>query len=190
MTLQEKLTSIMSNDTDIKAFLDDYTQEKSIKKGEVLSAAGSHQQNVYFVEQGLLRTFYYEQGKDITAGFYAEGSVFSTIINFAEREVSIYDIEALENTRVRYCNYTQLDERCKVSLTVANFTRYILQDIILEKNKRLAYFQYMTARDKYNALLAENPSILLRAPLGDIASFLGITQETLSRIRNQKQAND
>ncbi len=48
MTLQEKLTSIMSNDTDIKAFLDDYTQEKSIKKGEVLSAAGSHQQNVYF----------------------------------------------------------------------------------------------------------------------------------------------
>ena len=190
MTLQEKLTSIMSNDTDIKAFLDDYTQEKSIKKGEVLSAAGSHQQNVYFVEEGLLRTFYYEQGKDITAGFYVEGSVLSPIINFAEREASIYDIEALEDTQVRYCNYTQLDELCKVSLTVANFTRYILQDIILEKNKRLANFQYMTARDKYNALLAEKPSILLRAPLGDIASFLGITQETLSRIRNQKQAND
>ncbi|MBV2224466.1 MAG: Crp/Fnr family transcriptional regulator, partial [Cloacibacterium sp.] len=68
--------------------------------------------------------------------------------------------------------------------TAANFSRYILGNLMIEMSHRISSLQYMTAKEKYIQLLEENPNIILRAPLGMIATYLGISQETLSRIRS------
>ena len=64
------------------------------------------------------------------------------------------------------------------------FQRYILGNLMIEMSRRISSLQYMTAKEKYIQLLEENPNIILRAPLGMIATYLGISQETLSRIRS------
>lgn len=94
------------------------------------------------------------------------------------------NIEAIESSLVTYFNYSKLEELCENSLALANFSRKVLGVILTTMEKRMHSLQHMTAKEKYQELPTEHPDILLRAPLGMIASYLGITQETLSRIRN------
>jgi len=77
-----------------------------------------------------------------------------------------------------------MEELCETSLTITNFSRRVLGLLMSNMERRINSLQYMTAKKKYIQLLEENSDILLRAPLGMIASYLGISQETLSRIRS------
>ena len=78
-----------------------------------------------------------------------------------------------------------MEELCETSLTIANFSRRVLGLLMTNMERRINSLQYMTAKEKYVQLLEDNSDILLRAPLGMIASYLGISQETLSRIRSE-----
>lgn len=78
-----------------------------------------------------------------------------------------------------------MEELCETSLTIVNFSRRVLGLLMTNMERRINSLQYMTAKEKYIQLLEDNSDILLRAPLGMIASYLGISQETLSRIRSE-----
>ena len=70
------------------------------------------------------------------------------------------------------------------TLSAANFSRYILGKLMTQMAERISSLQFMTAKEKYGKLMDEQPDIILRAPLGMIATYLGISQETLSRTRS------
>ena len=131
-----------------------------------------------------LPMFYYENGKDITTNFYSEGKITANIDTLFKNQPTRNNIETLEKSVITTCNFNKLEELCSVSLTAANFSRYILGNLMIEMSRRISSLQYMTAKEKYIQLLEENPNIILRAPLGMIATYLGISQETLSRIRS------
>ena len=150
MKLIQELNKHIKVDAEIERFLNEECETKVFEKGEILSKQNQYNHTVFFVDEGLLRMFYYENGKDITTT----------------------------------CNFNKLEELCSVSLTAANFSRYILGNLMIEMSRRISSLQYMTAKEKYIQLLEENPNIILRAPLGMIATYLGISQETLSRIRS------
>ena len=95
-----------------------------------------------------------------------------------------YNFQALEESRVTYCDYAKLEALCAVSLESANFTRFVLGTIMTQMADRIASLQFLTAKEKYLKMMSENSDIILRAPLGMIATYLGISQETLSRIRS------
>lgn len=186
MTFIEVVSGIFPYDEEILEFFKQHTQRIVAKKNDVISTNGSMNKNVYFVEKGLLRSFYYENGKDITTNFYIEGKVFANVDTLFNDLPTKYNIEALEDCEVIFCNYQILEELCEKSLSVANFGRYILGRLMAQMSERISSLQYMTAREKYEQLLNDHPDIILRAPLGMIATYLGISQETLSRIRSAK----
>lgn len=184
MKILEELRKHKIVDEEIERFLLTECERKTYAKGDLLSKQNQYNQMVFFVEKGLLRIFYYENGKDITTNFYSEGKITANIDTLFKNQATLYNIEALEPTEVLGCNYQKLEKLCSASLTAANFSRYILGNLMTQMSKRMASLQHMSAKEKYTQLLEENPNIILRAPLGMVASFLGISQETLSRIRS------
>ncbi|MBU4538244.1 MAG: Crp/Fnr family transcriptional regulator [Weeksellaceae bacterium] len=186
MTIIEHLKQHIKLDTEIERFLKDECEFKVYQKGELLSHQNQYNRTVFFVEKGLLRMFYYENGKDITTNFYSEGKLTANIDTLFQDQPTRYNIETLEKSEIVTCNFQKLEEFCAVSLTFANFSRYILGNLMIQMSNRISSLQYMTAKEKYAQLMAENPDIILRAPLGMIASYLGISQETLSRIRSER----
>lgn len=185
MKLLEQISKYIKLDALTEEFFRNETQTLTFPKGEILSHQNSYNRNVYYMEQGLARTYYFEKGKDITTNFYSEGKSFASIDTIFGQVSSIYNIETLEESTITYCDYQKLEELCSVSLTSANFSRFILGNLMTQMSKRISSLQHMTAKEKYTQLLEENPNIILRAPLGMIASYLGISQETLSRIRSE-----
>lgn len=178
------LTNFFPNDKEVHDFFQEHAQSITTKKGEIISQQDSHNKNVYFLEKGLIRTFYYENGKDITNNFYLEGKVFANVDTLFNEEPTKFNIEALEDSEMLYCNYVKLEELCEKSLSAANFRSFILGKLLVQAMERIAALQFMTAKERYAALMKGNPEIILRAPLGMVASYLGISQETLSRIRS------
>lgn len=184
MKLAEKIAEIFPKEEQMADFLLEHTCRRAVSKNEIISRNGSHNRNVYFVEKGLMRSFYYENGKDITTNFYIEGQIVANIDTLFRNQETRYNIETLENSEIVFCDFDILEKICGQSLLAANFSRYILGNLMSQMAERIASLQYMTARERYHALLKDNPDIVLRAPLGMIASYLGISPETLSRIRS------
>ncbi len=77
MTFPEMLSTYITIDDDIRSFLNTQTEKISVKKGTVISDQNTLNRKVYFVEKGLLRSFYFEKGKDITTNFYPENSILA-----------------------------------------------------------------------------------------------------------------
>lgn len=184
MKLIQELNKHIKVDAEIERFLNEECETKVFDKGEILSKQNQYNHTVFFVDDGLLRMFYYENGKDITTNFYSEGKITANIDTLFKNQPTRNNIETLEKSVITTCNFKKLEELCSVSLTAANFSRYILGNLMIEMSRRISSLQFMTAKEKYIQLLEENPNIILRAPLGMIASYLGISQETLSRIRS------
>ncbi len=185
MKLLEQISKYIKLDALTEDFFRNETQTKIFPKGELLSHQNSFNRNVYYMEEGLARMFYHEKGKDITTNFHSEGKAFGSVDSIFSKVSSVYNIETLEESTITFCDYKKLEELCSVSLTSANFSRFVLGNLLTQMSKRVSSLQHMTAKEKYGQLLEENSNIILRAPLGMIASFLGISQETLSRIRSE-----
>ena len=185
MRILQEVEKHIKVDAEIERFFYEECETQTIEKGKLLSEQNHYNRNIYFVEEGMLRMFYYENGKDITSNFYSEGKITANIDTIFKNELSKNNIETIEKSIITTCNYQKLENLCSVSLTAVNFSRYILGNLMIQMSKRISSLQFMTAKEKYAQLLEENPNIILRAPLGMIASYLGISQETLSRIRSE-----
>lgn len=185
MKILQELEKHVKIDAEIEKFLYEECETQTFEKGKLLSQQNQFNRNIFFVDEGLLRMFYIENGKDITSNFYSEGKITANIDTIFKNQPSKNNIEALEKSIITTCNYHKLEALCSVSITAANFSRYILGNLMLQMSNRIIYLQHMTAKEKYRHLLEENSNIILRAPLGTIASYLGISQETLSRIRSE-----
>ena len=185
MKLLEQLSKYIKTDSETENFFRNETETKVFAKGELLSKQNTFNRTVFFMEEGLARTFYYEKGKDITTNFYPENSLLANKDTIFEKIPARHSIEAIEDSEIVFFRYSKMEELCETSLTIANFSRRVLGLLMTNMERRINSLQYMTAKEKYIQLLEDNSDILLRAPLGMIASYLGISQETLSRIRSE-----
>lgn len=184
MKIIDILAQNIKIDGTIEQFLNEDFETKTFKRGELISEQDQYNRNVYFIEEGLVRSFYYDDGKEITTKFYLEGHLMANMDTLFKNNPTRYNFQALEESRVTYCDYAKLEALCAVSLESANFTRFVLGTIMTQMADRIASLQFLTAKEKYLKMMSENPDIILRAPLGMIATYLGISQETLSRIRS------
>ena len=145
-------------------------QVREYKKYSLLLKEGSPSQEVFFIEEGSVRQFYTKEGKDITHSFYAENSF----------------LEALETCRVRVAEFVQVEAIINNYPKLERFMRMLLISFLKNLSDSLYTIKFQTAQERYELLLKNYPQILLRVPLGHVASFLGITQQTLSVIRAGK----
>lgn len=148
--------------------------------------AGNYAKNIFFIEKGLVRLFYFKGGKAITHYFFKEGDfVAGAESTFLQRK-SIYGIEVLEEAVITAVPFSVINTLAIDSIAVNKLIQSILLQSLIGFSSRLQSLQFETAHERYQKLLNQHPEILLRAPLGDIASFLGISQQTLSVIRAQR----
>ncbi|TCO87016.1 CRP-like cAMP-binding protein [Bacteroides heparinolyticus] len=157
---------------------------KEAEKGEILLKEGQISHNIVIVGKGMLRQFYYKNGKDLTEHFSYEGCIIICIESTLKQEPTRLMIEALEPSIVYLLPYNKLLMLTEMSWEVNMFYRKILEKSLITSQVKADSWRFETARERYNRLMASQPEVVKRAPLLHIASYLLMTPETLSRVRS------
>ncbi len=153
-------------------------------KGELLLSEGQVSHNIILVGKGLIRQFYYKNGKDVTEHFSYEGCIIMCIESLLKQEPTRLMIEALEDGTAYLLNYNKLMLLAETSWEANMFYRKILEFSLITSQVKADSWRFETARERYNNLLQAQPEVIKRAPLSHIASYLLMTPETLSRVRS------
>lgn len=158
----------------------------TLERNEVLVKEGQHADKTYFIISGCARAFYIKGGRDITDWFAFENDFLSSINSFFLYMPSPHYIEVLEPSVIMEVPRDRILELSDLHPDFDRLGRIIVTKTMLQLRQRIASIQFETAQQKYENLLAIRPDITQRVPLTHIASYLGITLETLSRVRNPK----
>jgi len=160
-------------------------ETKIIKKKTILLAADEIAKEIYFVVRGCLRLYYVKDGVDISAYFFTEGMFAGAYDSFISKQPSRHYIETLENSEllsINFMNFSKLfDEFPKMN----EFVRKILEDRFISLHKLFTSQILDSPEERYLNLLKDNPDLVNRVPQHYIATFLGITPVSLSRIRSR-----
>jgi len=171
---------------DLIEAIDVKSSKREFSKKQVILPVDNYVRNVFFVERGMVRMFYNKSGKDITHYFFNEGTFAAGSESTFYHRKSIYGIEAVEDVSVTIIPFAVIEELSKHSILVNQLIQNILLQSLIGFSTRLHSLQFENAQERYHNLIEQHPDILRRAPLGDIASYLGISQQTLSVIRAQR----
>lgn len=145
---------------------------------------------IAFIQKGTLRTSYInENAEEITSCFCTENSFTTSYKSFILQEPSILSIQALENTELLLIDYEDLQKLFRESIAWQTIGRVIAERQYLVMEQYASVLCNENAKEKYLRLLKEQPSVLQKATINDIASYLGITRRTLSRIRKEIAQN-
>lgn len=157
------------------------------KKGEIVLQEGTVCRAVYFVEEGYLRTYHNkEDGSVVNLNFTFEGEFTSNTKSAINREPSKMSIEAGEDTLLWIFDLDKLSPEMKSQPLVSQFIRRTTMQMLLASEARGNLLKIYTPAERYHYIERNNPHILQRVPLSHLASFLGVSRETLSRIRAKK----
>jgi CRP-like cAMP-binding protein len=151
----------------------------------ILQEEGKTSSKIYFVEKGIARTYYYKNGKDITYWIATENDFVGSMASFFMRTSSNKFVETLENCILWEFEYSKLEKLFSLNQEWERTGRLFATYGLSLMEKRFDDLHFNSAKERYDILINKQPEIIQRVPLGMIASYLGITQETLSRIRKQ-----
>jgi CRP/FNR family transcriptional regulator, anaerobic regulatory protein len=186
MELSEYLKNIAKLSDSLEDDLKNLFEPKEFSKGDHLFKQGVICQHLFYIKKGLVRVYYYPgSGKEITAWFSAENTLVTAIDSFYYRKPTHDNCEVLEDSVIYPINFSEL-EIILNSEKGSRLAFYILYEIARKMTEFINGIKFHSAEERYKALIKEYPTILQRTSLGYIASYLGITQETLSRLRAKK----
>ncbi len=154
------------------------------KRGELFLEEGQHCDYFYYVLKGFVRVYYIDlDGNEITHWFSATDSMITSPFSFFKKEKNILYFEALEDTELLLLSHNQLDTIISQSESTEKAYRNLLAEFAMVLSRRIMSIHTQTAEDRYLKLITEHPLLFQKAKLSHIASFLGITPQSLSRIR-------
>jgi CRP-like cAMP-binding protein len=160
-----------------------------LQRKQCLHKSGQIARHLYFIDSGALRGYFtLPDGREVSCYFGFEGDVACAVDSFISGKPSIYAIEAIEPTTVYSIRIEDLQWLYDHHPVMDRFGRLILQQEYLALAYHHQSLQFMPAEQRYLQLLEKYPHIVQRVSIKDIASFLGINQETLSRIRSKYAA--
>jgi CRP-like cAMP-binding protein len=156
-----------------------------LEKGSLLLKADKVEKSFYFIKKGIVRGYTSLENSDLTFWFGSENQVVVSMKSYVNNEPSYENIELLEDCELYKINTTALVKLYNEDIHIANWGRKLAEKELVKTEERLISRQVKTATQRYNELLTNTPDLLLRVPLGHIASYLGITPVSLSRIRSK-----
>lgn len=156
----------------------------NFKKGEVVVREGQFSQKAYLIVQGCARAYYLKDGRDISDWFTFENQFMAPIVSFFSAQPSPHYVEFVEDSTVLEFSKSSVDHLSDKHHDFERFIGKVVTETMLGLCERLYTIQFNKAEDRYKHLLTIYPNITQRIPLTHIASYLGISLETLSRIRN------
>ncbi len=159
-------------------------KEWSVPKDHFLVRENSIADYIFFIEKGIARIYYYKNEKEVTEWIAMDETFFLSIISFFERIPSRLIIHTIEPARVFGIHHDDLMRLSDQYHDIEKLFRKMLSRSLILSQYRMDSIQFETAQTRYENLLKKYPEMIQRVPLSYIASYLGITQETLSRIRS------
>lgn len=152
-------------------------------KGELILKEGEICRNIYYVNRGMVRQFYYKNGKELTEHIGVENSIFMCIESLFKEEPTRLQVEALETSIVYALPKQRLEEVALHNVNIQILYRKILEESLIISQVHADLVRFESALDRYLKMCKLMPQVILRAPLIYVASYLQMTPETLSRVR-------
>lgn len=160
-----------------------YSPVEELPKGFTLLKEGEICKYIYFIEQGQLRTFFNKNGKEININFSFENHFVTNLKSFFYAEPSIYYIQTGEPTFLRKVSKEQLLSLYHESAKIEAFSRHLMQRQLIRQEEHTNLFKIYTPSERYHYVAKHHPILLQRVSLSQLSSYLGISRETISRIR-------
>ena len=157
--------------------------EVSYPKGFRVLERGKVEKNIFFIKKGIVRAYTSVDGKEITFWFGKEGATIVSLKGYVNDEPGYETMELMEDSVLYKLERKQLKELFLDDLHIANWGRRYAEMELLATEERLISMLSAIASERYKELLEKEPDLLQRLPLGSIATYLGVTQASLSRIR-------
>ena len=181
------LASIHPLSDGLRAYLEKNVKQRQINKKDYLLKAGHVSRHVCFILNGLLRCFYVKDDIEVSSWFMKEGDVVFSIESFYAQEPSYESIQALEDTYVFYLDYEELEYIYKQFPEFNYIGRVLTIHYHKLWGQQLYSIRMRTGRERYQWLLENHRDLLQRVPAKYLASYLDITEITLSKIKGQRQ---
>jgi CRP-like cAMP-binding protein len=156
-----------------------------VERGCLLEKMDSVCNHLYFVIDGSLRSFYFKDNKEITVSFALEGEFTTSMYSFISRKPGYENIEPMESSLVGKISFEKLRDLFEKHQSLERAYRIILEQYYIALEEQLIFTKFKSARDRYLSLMENRPKIIHKASVGQIASFLDMSIETLSRIRGK-----
>lgn len=153
-------------------------------KGEKILQEGEVCRNISYIEKGLVRQFYFKNGKEVTEHLGVDHSIFMCIESLFKEEPTRLQVEALEPTLVYALPKARLEAAAMRNVNIQMLYRKILEESLIQSQIHADLVRFESAPNRYKRLCDLSPLVVLRAPLTYIANYLQMTPETLSRIRS------
>lgn len=184
--LSTYLKKLVSFSPEELAFILTQFEEEKVDKNEILIKAGQVCHKLYFIEKGIGRSFYLkEDGKEVTEWFFGSDNFMTSVDSYFQQTPSFYSLQVLEDAILHSISKEKMDFLLSKYTNMEKLFRLVSIEMLSKIVRKLNAIQFQTAKERYEYMLLEFPDIVHQVPLGSVASYLGMTQETLSRIRNK-----
>ncbi|MDO1450170.1 Crp/Fnr family transcriptional regulator [Rhodocytophaga aerolata] len=183
MNLDQIIDSIYLLPEASKHVLKERIVEVNYPKKYLLLRADKVETNIYFIKKGIVRAFARQGAHEITFWFGKEGDTIISMKSYVDNQKGYENIELLEDCELYELKAAHLQKLFLEQIDLANWGRKFAEQELIKTEELFIARQFKTALERYKELLAEHSDIIQRVALGHIASYLGITQVSLSRIR-------
>lgn len=176
------ISSFQILDFETEQAISKYFVEEKFKKDEFIVQEGKTCQKVYFIKSGTVRRFCFEGGAEVTKWIYTDNQFITSLSSFFEQKPSFENFQASEETILYSLSYR--DEQ--ILLEYPLFSKFHIKQLRLYLSKINEFhhlFRVMNAQEKYLFLINSFPQVIIKSKLKHVASLIGVSQETLSRIR-------
>ena len=160
-----------------------HMEEIELPKGHRVLHMGKVEKDVYFIKRGIARAYTSADGEDTTFWIGEEGDTLVSMNGYVNNRPGYETVELMEPSVLYVLKHSDLQRLFLDDIHIANWGRCYAETELIATERRLISFLLTDASERYSRLMADNPEYLQRLPLGSIASYLGITQVSLSRIR-------
>jgi CRP-like cAMP-binding protein len=171
---------------DIIDFISSKTTFRKVPKGRFLLKPGDVCKDYYYIHSGILRSFIKYGEKEITVWINPEGEITTSIRCIAGSKVSVEYIQVIENSELVVIPFEVMQELYDTFPEMNRVGRMLLEEYYAASEERVFIARIPNAQARYQHFIESRPELLNRIPLKYVASYLGITLETLSRLRAKK----
>lgn len=180
------LNEIHSLSPPLLKYLSRTLKSTTVEKKQFLLSAGQISRHIYFINKGLVRCYYIQEEHEVCSKFLKEGDIIVSASSFFLQKESREYIQAIENSTLWYLSFDDLQYIYKNFPEFNVIARILSIKSYLLSEQRLIFIRMKQSSDRYSSMLEYFPELVLRVPSKYLASYLGISVETLSRIRSNK----
>jgi CRP-like cAMP-binding protein len=176
------IETIIRVDQDARAALYDLARVERFAKNQYILEPGQYCSKIWFLNSGMVRKFHYFDGKEMTSWIYTENEIFTSLQSYAQDTQADEYLQACEKTEVISISKQNSQKLARFPQFVT-FSTVLMEREFVNIDIHTREFNKRDAKGRYEYLRTIAPQVVGRAKLGHIASLIGVTQETLSRIR-------